>query len=187
MDLKNTPIDLNRTLKQKGPKFRSHRIIFNENTAYLKPTISSLLFCVLYIIVGLFLIALSVIVYIKNNQIDFAIFLVVFGVSITTFGCTLVKPFVKHVFFDKDTGKFKNNTDRTVKINNIISLQINNKMITSKHGLSYPCYELNMLTKNGRRINILNHNDIDQLTSDAEKLSVFLSVELMDLRREIVL
>ena len=44
-----------------------------------------------------------------------------------------------------------------------------------------------MLTKNGRRINVLNHNDIDQLLSDAEKLAEFLSVELIDLRHEIIL
>ncbi len=187
MKIEDTPIDLSRTLIQKGPKFRSHTVIFDENVAYLKPTISSLLFCVVYIIVGLFLLMLAVIVYVKNNQIDFAIFLGGFGIAITTFGFTLIKPFIKQVFFDNKTGKFKNNIDRTVKIGNIISLQILNKMITSKHGLSYPCYELNMLTKNGRRINILNHNDLEQLISDAEKLALFLSVELIDLQHEIVL
>ncbi len=187
MKIKDTHIDLSRTLIRKGPKFRSHTVIFDENTAYLKPTISSLLFCVVYIVVGLFLLTLAVIVYVKNHQIDFAIFLGGFGISITTFGFTLIKPFIKQVFFDKKTGKFKNNIDRTVKIDNIVSLQILNKMITSKHGLSYPCYELNMLTKNGRRVNILNHNDLDQLKSDAEKLAIFLSVELIDLQREIIL
>jgi len=187
MKIEDTPIDLSRTLIHKGPKFRSHTVIFDGTVAYLKPTINSVLFCVVYIIVGLFLSTLAVIVYVKNNQIDFAIFLGGFGVSITTFGFTLIKPFIKQVFFDKKTGKFKNNIDRTVKIDNIVSLQILNKMITSKHGLSYPCYELNMLTKNGRRINILNHNDFDQLKTDAEKLSVFLSVELIDLQREIIL
>ncbi|MEH6455723.1 MAG: hypothetical protein V7749_05340 [Cocleimonas sp.] len=187
MNIKDTPIDLSRTLIRKGPKFRSHTVIFDENTAYLKPTISSLLFCVVYIVVGLFLLILAAIVYFKNNQIDFAIFLGGFGIAITTFGFTLIQPFIKQVFFDKDTGKFKNNIDRSVKIANIVSLQILNKMITSKHGLSYPCYELNMLTKNGRRVNILNHNDLEQLTTDAEKLAVFLSVELIDLQREIIL
>ncbi|MGK0271880.1 MAG: hypothetical protein ACI88H_002546 [Cocleimonas sp.] len=187
MEISETPVDLKRTLIQKGPKFRSHTIIFDENTAYLKPTISSLLFCVVYVVVGLFLMALSVIVYVKNSQLDFAIFLMIFGVAITTFGCTLLKPFAKRIIFDKETGKFKNNTDRTVHIENIISLQINNKMVTSKHGISYPCYELNLLTKNGRRVNILNHNDLQQLKSDAEKLAVFLSVELTDLQREIIL
>jgi len=187
MKIKDTHIDLSRTLIRKGPKFKSHKIIFDENTAYLKPTISSLLFCVVYIIVGLFLLMLAAIVYFKNNQIDFTIFLVGFGIAITTFGVTLIKPFIKQVFFDKESGKFKNNIDRTVKIENIVSLQILNKMITSKHGLSYPCYELNMLTKNGRRVNILNHNDLEQLITDAEKLAVFLSVELIDLQREIIL
>lgn len=187
MKTDDTQIDLSRTLIRKGPKFRSHTIIFGEHTAYLKPTISSMLFCVVYIVVGLFLLLLAAIVYFKNNQIDFTIFLVGFGIAITTFGITLIKPFIKQVTFDKKLGKFKNNIDRSVKIDNIISLQILNKMITSKHGLSYPCYELNMFTKNGRRVNILNHDDLEQLTTDAEKLAVFLSVELIDLQREIIL
>ncbi len=187
MKVKDTPIDLNKALLQKGPKFRSHTVIIDENIADLKPTISSLLFCVVYIVVGLFLITLAVYVYVKNHQIDFTIFLGGFGIAITTFGFTLITPFVKQVTFDKNRGTFKNNIDRSVKLENIISLQILNKMITSKHGLSYPCYELNMFTKNGRRINILNHNDLDQLKSDAEKLAEFLSVELFDLQREIIL
>ena len=187
MKIKDTPIDLNKAILQKGPKFRSHRVIFDNNVADLKPTVSSLLFCFVYIVVGLFLLTLAAIVYFKNNQIDFAIFLGGFGIAILTFGITLVMPFVKQVTFDKNRGSFKNNIDRAVKIENIVSLQILNKMITSKHGISYPCYELNLLTKNGRRINILNHNDLVQLTIDAEKLAEFLSVELFDLQREIIL
>ena len=187
MNLKDTQIDLSRTLIRKGPKFRSHTVIFDGNTAYLKPTISSLLFCVVYIVVGLFLLLLAAIVYFNNKQVDLTIFLGGFGVAITTFGFTLLQPFMKQVFFDKDAGKFKNNIDRSVKIDNIISLQILNKMITSKHGLSYPCYELNLFTKNGRRVNVLNHNDLEQLTSDGQKLAEFLSVELIDLQREIIL
>lgn len=187
MKVKDTDIDLGRTLIRKGPKFRSHTVIFKGNTAYLKPTLSSLLFCVVYIVVGLFLLLLAGIVYYNNKQIDLTIFLSGFGVAIATFGFTLARPFMKQVFFDKNLGKFKNNIDRSVKIENIVSLQILNKIITSKHGLSYPCYELNLFTKNGRRVNVLNHNDLNQLTADAEKLAEFLSVELIDLQREIIL
>ena len=187
MKINDTLIDLNKALLQKGPKFKSHTIFFDKNVADLRPTVSSLLFCVVYIVVGLFLMTLAVIVYVKNNQIDFTIFLGGIGTAIATFGFTLIMPFVKQVTFDKNRGTFKNNIDRAVKIENIVSLQIINKMITSKNGISYPCYELNMLTKNGRRINILNHNDFNQLKSDAEKLADFLSVELIDLQREIIL
>lgn len=187
MDMQDTPIDLSRTLIQKGPKFRSHTIIFTDETAYLKPTISSMLFCVIYIIVGLFLFGLSILVYVKNSQLDLTIFLGGLGISIFTFGFTLLAPFIKQVTFDKGRGTFKNNIDRAVKIENIISLQIVNKIVRSKHGLNYPCYELNMFTKNGRRVNILNHSDIKQLTSDGQSLASFLSVDLFDLQREIIL
>lgn len=187
MGIQDATVDLSRTLIQKGPKFRSHTIVFNEETAHLKPTISSLLFCVIYIIVGLFLVALAAVVYAKSHQLDLTMFLGGFGIAITTFGCALVVPFIKQVTFDKQRGTFKNNIDRAVKIENILSLQIANKIITSKHGLNYPCYELNLFTKNGRRVNVLNHNDLNQLTSDGEQLAAFLSVELIDLRREIIL
>lgn len=187
MKREDTEIDTSKKLIQKGPKFRSHTVIFDGSTAYLKPTISALLFCVVYICVGLFLLILATIVYTKNDKIDLAIFLGIFGVAIATFGFTLVRPFVKQVFFDKRTGKFKNNIHDTVKIENIVSLQILNKIITSKYGLSYPCYELNLSTKNDQRVNILNHNDIAQLKNDAEKLAAFLSVELIDLQHEIIL
>jgi hypothetical protein len=60
-------------------------------------------------------------------------------------------------------------------------------MIKRKHGLDYACFELNLLTKNGRRINILNHNHQQQLLLDAELLGTFLGVEVEDRRREIVL
>jgi hypothetical protein len=44
-----------------------------------------------------------------------------------------------------------------------------------------------MLTKNGRRLNILNHNDLTQMLKDAKKLGAFLNVEVQDRRREIIL
>ena len=182
----NHPIHLGRHLINKGPKFISHSIIINaDNRAYLKPTISSMMFCMVYIVVGLFLMGLAVKIYLSSQQLDLTIFVSGFGVAITTFGMTLIRPFIKKVVFDKKSGQFINNTDRGVKLQNIMSLQINNKIVRSKHGLSYPCYELNMLTKYGRRVNILNHNNLQKLSDDATALSNFLEVDLMDLQREI--
>jgi hypothetical protein len=101
MKINDTSIDISRTLIYKGPKFRSHKFIFDKNLVYLKPTISSLLFCVIYVVVGLFLLTLSVIVYVNNNQIDLTIFLGGLGISITTFGCALIQPFIKQAVVDK--------------------------------------------------------------------------------------
>ena len=180
-------IDLSRHLIKNGPKFRSHTIIFEEKKAYLKPTMSAMMFCLIYVLVGVFLLGLAAYIYIGSRQVDLVIFLCVFGAAIATFGLILLEPFMKYSAFDKGTDEFSNNADRPIKLANITSLQITNKVITSKHGLSYPCYELNVLTKYGRRLNILNHNDLGQMEADGEKLGEFLGVELLDFKKEIVL
>lgn len=186
-DILPEQIDLSRHLIKKGPKFRSHTITIKDDKAFLKPTWSALIFCLIYVVVGLFLLALSATVYINSRQTDLVIFLCLTGASIATFGITLLRPFMSIIAFDKTTGKFTNHVDRSLKLDNIVSLQITNKMVTSKHGISYPCYELNVLTKYGRRLNILNHNDLTQMKIDAEELSAFLDVELLDCQKEIVL
>lgn len=180
-------VDLNRTLLRDGPKFLSHKIIINENIAYLKPTITAMLFCVIYIIVGIFLIGLAIYLVFMAPKYDLAIFVGGFGIAIATFGLSLIQPFLSRVSFNRESGVFNNHIDRDVKLHNIISLQINNKVIKQKHALNYPCYELNLLTEHGRRINILNHNDQSQLVRDAYLLGEFLGVEVEDCRREIIL
>ncbi|RBW46371.1 hypothetical protein DS885_08575 [Psychromonas sp. B3M02] len=180
-------IDLTRTLLKDGPKFLSHKVIVDGDLAFLRPTITSMLFCVVYIVVGLFLIALASYQLIISDKYDLAIFVGGFGVAIGTFGIALIQPFVSRATFNRVTGVFNNHTDRNVKLHNIVSLQINNKMIQRKHAISYPCYELNLLTEHGRRINILNHNDLIQLMHDGNLLGNFLGVEVLDCRREIIL
>lgn len=186
-EVSHEQIDLSRHLIKKGPKFRSHTIVFTDEKAHLKPTWSALIFCLIYVVVGLFLLGLAAAVYRNNQQVDLVIFLSVVGTSIATFGMTLLQPFLKNISFNKTTGVFTNHSERSLKLKNITSLQITNKMITSKHGISYPCYELNVLTKYGRRMNILNHNDLQQMEIDAEQLSLFLDVELLDSKKEIIL
>jgi len=181
------PVDLNRTLIQDGPKFLSHTLIVRDSIAYLRPTISSMLFCVIYIVVGLFLIGLAAYQLLYSGKYDLAIFVGGFGIAIATFGMSLIQPFLRHASFNRELGVFCNSQDRNVKLRHIVSLQINNKIVQRKHALNYYCFELNLLTQHGRRINILNHNDLNQLLTDAQLLAEFLQVEVDDLRREIIL
>lgn len=180
-------VDLNRSLLGYGPKFLSHKLIIKDDLAYLQPTIAAMLFCVIYIVVGIFLIGIAMYQSLHLSKYDLAIFVGGFGVAICTFGFALIKPFLTRASFNRVTGVFNNHKDRDVKLHHIVSLQINNKIIKQKHALNYPCYELNLLTEHGRRINILNHNDQQQLVYDAELLSHFLKVEVIDCRREIIL
>lgn len=177
----NTPIvDVTRPLLKDGPKFLSHVIVIKDNVAYLKPTLSAMLFCIVYIVVGAFLIGLAAYLLFVSTKYDLVIFVSGFGVAITTFGLTLIQPFLGRASFNKDLGIFYNHKDRDVKLRNIASLNINSKVIQSKHALSYQCWELNLLTKHGRRINILNHNNKPQLLQDAELLASFLNVSFED-------
>jgi hypothetical protein len=180
-------VDLNRTLLRGGPSFLSHKLIVNSDIAYLRPTITAMLFCVIYIVVGAFLIGLATYLLVVSTKYDLVIFVGGFGIAISTFGISLIQPFLSRVSFNRESGIFNNHKDRDVKLHHIVSLQINNKIIQRKHALSYACYELNLLTEHGRRINILNHNNLQQLLQDAELLGNFLDVEVKDCRRVIIL
>tara|TARA_R110001583_G_scaffold116692_1_gene267503 strand:- start:6172 stop:6738 length:567 start_codon:yes stop_codon:yes gene_type:complete len=180
-------VDLNRTLLKDGPSFLSHKVIVFGDIAYLRPTISAMLFCAVYIVVGGFLTGLATYLLIVTTKYDLSIFVGGFGIAIGAFGIALIQPFLRRVSFNRALGVFDNHIDRDVKLHHIISLQINNKMIMRKHGLNYACFELNLLTEHGRRINILNHNHEQQILQDAELLGLFLGVEVKDYRREIIL
>lgn len=180
-------VDVSRSLLKDGPKFLSHRVIITGSLAYLRPTIPALLFCVVYLVVGVFLLGLATYLSVVWPKYDLSIFVGSFGAAITAFGIALIRPFMRRANFDKETGLFINHKDRNVKLHNIVSLQINNKIIQRKHALNYACFELNLLTAHGRRINILNHNDQHQLVLDAQLLAYFLKVEIEDYRKEIIL
>jgi hypothetical protein len=180
-------IDLSRPLLKDGPNFLSHKLILTENIAYSKPTITAMFFCLIYVAVGIFLISLATYILVVSVKYDLVIFLGGFGIAITTFGILLIQPFLKRANFDKTLDTFSNHKDRDVKLHHITALQINNKIIQRKNALSYPCFELNLLTQHGRRINILNHNDQQQLIQDAQLLGTFLEVDVTDCRREIIL
>jgi hypothetical protein len=180
-------IDLNRPLLKEGPKFLSHTIMITDEVAYLRPTITSMMFCMIYIVVGTFLCGLAFYTLVTSNKYDLVIFLGGFGIAIATFGISLIQPFLNRASFNKTLNIFSNHKDRDVKLHHIISLQITNKIIQRKHALNYHCFELNLLTEHGRRINILNHNDQQQLLKDSKLLGLFLDVEVNDCRREITL
>jgi hypothetical protein len=180
-------VDLTRTLLKDGPKFLSHTLVITKNNAYLRPTVGAMMFCVVYIVVGGFLSSLAAYLLVVSTHYDLSIFVGGFGIAIGAFGIMLIQPFLSRASFNKTLGVFDNRKDRNVKLHHIVSLQINNKIIQRKNALSYACYELNLLTEHGRRINILNHNNEDQLENDAVLLGVFLGVEVKDYRREIIL
>lgn len=63
--------------------------------------------------------------------------------------------------------------------NQIYALQVLQKIVYSKH--SYPCYEVNLVTKTGERYNLLNHGDKDYILSDMAKISQLFKVPVWNM------
>jgi hypothetical protein len=58
----------------------------------------------------------------------------------------------------------------------IYALQLLQKFVSSNNSEGYFCYELNLVTNSGDRINLLNHGDKEYILSDMIKISQFLKV-----------
>lgn len=172
-------IDLSKHLIKNGPKFCSHRVCLsaNKQSAVIKPTMGAMSFCYFYLTAGILFLLASIVVYSKSGKLDFALFMGAIGIAIGTFGATLIRPMLRPAKFDKNSQDFSNHNERIVEMQNIHSLQINDKRVMAGGGANYLCYELNLLTINGRRINVLNHNDLTIMRHDAEIISTFLDVK----------
>ena len=96
------------------------------------------------------------------------------------------------IVFDKREGRFWKGRrapdevfDRTVikhlaALEEIHALQLISEQCSNSDGPSYRSYELNLVLKNGRRINVVDHGDQNKLREDAETLSAFLEVPTWD-------
>ncbi|MGG6229910.1 hypothetical protein [Tenacibaculum sp. SDUM215027] len=58
----------------------------------------------------------------------------------------------------------------------VYALQVLSKFIQGNKSGGYYCYEVNLVTQNGERHNLLNHGDKEYLLSDMVKISRFLKV-----------
>jgi hypothetical protein len=70
-------------------------------------------------------------------------------------------------------------TAKYVRLELIHALQIVAEYIRGKNG-DYHSYELNLVLKNGNRINIVDHSCRKKLTEDVEVLAEFLGIPLWD-------
>lgn len=86
-------------------------------------------------------------------------------------------------FLSKGTKVFFHNRKRKMVVDGKVltfqqayALQVLEKFIEGNSSGNYFCYELNLVTKEGDRYNLLNHGDKQYLLSDMVKISKFLNV-----------
>lgn len=82
--------------------------------------------------------------------------------------------------FDRGTGSFWVGRMPPRRIAEIHALQIVGKRVRRSRGLSFTSYEINVVMRDGGRIHVLGHGDVEALRTDAKKLAQALGCKLWD-------
>ena len=182
-------------IKGGGSNFRTHKY-YSEgaNQAGFKATLGAMLFSGIFMLAGLG-ISIGVpfgMVQDGESLISLqTLFIVVFGLIFFGAGFFMFRSYSKPVVFDKMVGyfwkgwdkpeRYKNNQNikRSIKIGDIHALQIVSEYIRGDKK-SYYSYELNLVTRDGERHNVIDHGDRTDMIADANKLSDFLGIPVWD-------
>lgn len=123
------------------------------------------------------------------------LFLVIFGVFFFLGGFFFFYVMKRSSNFDKNIGfywkghanSFRGHqittSQKSCKLDRIHAVQLLRKKCTSDDG-SYYSYELNLILKDGQRLNVIDHGKLEQLRADTEILSEFLGVPVWDIVSE---
>ncbi|MEM8887127.1 MAG: hypothetical protein AAGD28_04000 [Bacteroidota bacterium] len=119
------------------------------------------------------------------------LFLGLFGLVFASVGAFLYFSSTQPIIFDKGHGYFykgRKNTDRNSdkpkvkhleKLENIHALQLIEEYNSSSDS-SYYSYEINLILKDAKRINVIDHGNLFQVREDANTLAAFLKVPVWD-------
>ena len=181
-----------------GASFRTHRLIQpSASRVEFAPTLGARVFYLVFLIVGLALLCFQI-NRICIEQVGFAgqdtlvpilvgaVFAVV-GACLYWFGTT---PRV----FDQGLAAYWQGRkvptpmdlvergDSSAPLSSIHALQLLSEFVSGSKS-SYHSYELNLVLKDGSRINVVDHGNLERLRSDANTLSKFLDKPIWDATR----
>jgi hypothetical protein len=176
-----------------GANFRTHKLVEVEfSRVEFKAAIGARLFYALFFFVGLGMgIAFTV-----ENKIfeDFsleAIAPVLFSLIFVIVGGLLYYFGTSPIVFDKQRGYFwkgrkspqdvydKASIKKIASLGDIHAIQLVSEYIRGSKS-SYYSYELNLVLKDGKRITVIDHGNLNRLREDAKKLSEFLGKPVWD-------
>lgn len=182
-------------LKRGGSNFGTHKLIqADHNRIEFKATLGAKLFSLIFILVGagvpLFIGMETFRTYGSIFRSDF-IFVGLIALIFLAAGSWMYYSFSKPVVFDKAKGMFwkgwkapkrylaEGDIESSSRIGNIYALQIIPELVRSDKK-SYVSYELNLVLRDGSRMNVVDHGDLGRLQEDAEIVSEFLGVLIWD-------
>lgn len=175
-----------------GTNFRTFKLVqVNPYRIKFRTTFGAVLFALIFLLVGLGLIVLIIW---ESYLTAFTTELMVAGVLGLVFagvGGYLLYRQMLPIVFDKREKLFwkKHKPNSAMSLNDVSedcvrlefihALQIVAEFISGKNA-NYYSYELNLVLKNGNRINIIDHNNKGRIDREAKVLSEFLGVPVWD-------
>ena len=181
-------------LKKGGASFGTHRLVkTSERRLEFKPTIFAVVFYLIFALVGLGILGFVIV---QEYQSGFAletdlVFLVIGGIIFSSVGIALGYLGTKPIVFDKEYGfywKGKKRPNRDIEyshaelftpLNDIHALQILSEYIKGNKS-SYYSYELNLVLRDGSRLNVVDHGNLDKIREDSRKVSQFINRPVWD-------
>ena len=176
-------------LKQGGANFQTHRLIrVDRSRMEFKASMGAKLFGMIFLIVGLGItIGFSVQQFSSGrfSPTVHNILSVSFGLLFAIAGGVLLYTFTAPIVFDRQSEYFwkgrkipnetfdKKSIKEYAKLVDIHAIQLISECCRGNKS-SYYSYELNLVLKDGKRVNVVDHGNHDKLCEDAEALSQFL-------------
>jgi len=186
--------------KWHGTNFKTHS--FKQKSADLAEFSASMqvmLFAAIFFIAGVAVPAYFGLSFFRNNS-NMLMFLPVLplaGLFWVIVGIFILRKYAKPIVFDRQSGLYlkgrrklplhsadMGKTTDMAKLSDIHAIQIlqeycqdrTNSRSSSNESRPFYSYELNLILKDGSRLNVIDHSGKDRLVQDAEQLANFLSI-----------
>lgn len=181
--------------KRGGSNFRTHKLFMDgSNRAGFKATWGAKIFCLLFVAVGIAVPIIFSVSDAQNAGTEFSyetLFPFGFGALFVGVGSFMFYSYAKPIIFDKMNGNYWKGwkqpaqgyshtpPENGARLSNIHAIQLLSEYVRGEKK-SYYSYELNIVLKDGKRLNVVDHGSHSRLIDDAEKLSQFLGVSVWD-------
>lgn len=167
-------------LKHGGASFKTHKLKSSGNSIKYVATIGGVLFCLLFLIIGLIVLFIAIKpAFINQSFKNINWFLILFGLIFSFAGGSILVDKLKPRVFNKTKNIYYKSfsSSSSTPLNKIIAIQILGETVRGKDS-TYGSFELNLVLSDASRLNVVDHGNLKSVINDAYILSKFLNVPI---------